>query len=97
MVSRLQSVSLMVTSLMTSLHDTTISGLNNGFKEATNSFKKLMNDTKDILDVVNDDTNIRNTLEILEDIMEILTDDTMTVAGLTITGIIVSTLSCKPE
>merc|ERR1712121_592814 len=57
-VSRLKSVSLMVTSLMTSLHDTTIMDLNHGFKEASRHFKNITESTKRILEatVNNPDT-----------------------------------------
>ena len=54
-----------------------------------------MNNAKDILDIVNDSTNIRNTLEMLDDVMGILTDDTVTVAGLTIAGVIISIIAMQ--
>ena len=46
---RLQSVSLMVTMLLTSLHDTTTENLNKGFKVATDSLEKITNSTEKIL------------------------------------------------
>ena len=92
----LKSVSLMLTSLMTSLHDTTISDLNHGFKEATRHFKKIIDDTKHILEVTDNSTDIRNMLEILtniteimDDTMKILTDESITVAGLAIAGVMI--------
>ena len=42
---RLQSVSLVVTTLLTSLHDTTNENLNKGFKVATDSLEKITNST----------------------------------------------------
>ena len=46
---RLQSVSLVVTTLLTSLHDTTTENLNRGFKVATDSLEKITNSTEKIL------------------------------------------------
>ena len=46
---RLQSVSLVVTKFLTSLHDTTIENLNRGFKVAIDSLEKITNFTKKIL------------------------------------------------
>ena len=46
---RLQSVSLVVTMLLTSLHDTTTENLNKGFKVATDSLEKITNSTEKIL------------------------------------------------
>ena len=46
---RLQSVSLVVTTLLTSLHDTTTENLNKGFKVATDSLEKITNSTEKIL------------------------------------------------
>ena len=39
----LKSVSLVITSLLTSLHDTAVDGLNKGFKVASDKFEKIIN------------------------------------------------------
>ena len=46
---RLKSVSLVVTSLLTSLHDTSMEGMNNGFKIATDKFEKVINESEKII------------------------------------------------
>ena len=46
---RLQSLSLVVTMLLTSLHDTTTENLNIGLKVATDSQEKITNSTEKIL------------------------------------------------
>ena len=46
---RLKSVSLVVTTLLTSLHDTTTENLNKGFKVATDNLDKLANTTERIM------------------------------------------------
>ena len=46
---RLKSVSLVVTTLLTSLHDTTTENLNRGFKVAIDSLEKITNYTEKIL------------------------------------------------
>ena len=46
---RLQSVSLVVTTLLMSLHDTTTENLNKGFKVAVDSLEKITNSTERIL------------------------------------------------
>ena len=81
---------------MTSLHDTTISDLNNGFKEASCHFKKLMEDTKHILEASSNTHNIevilkmlKDTAAIMENVMEILVDDSLTVTGLAVAGAII--------
>ena len=43
---RLRSVSLVISTSLTSLHDTTMEGLNQGFKIATESFERVINLTK---------------------------------------------------
>ena len=43
---RLKSVSLVVTTLLTSLHDTTTENLNKGFKIATDNLDKIANTTE---------------------------------------------------
>ena len=55
---RLQSVSLVVTMLLTSLHNTTTENLNKGFKVATDNLEKISNSTKKILKKV--DTILEN-------------------------------------
>ena len=49
---RLKSVSLVVTTLLTSLHDTTTENLNKGFKVATDNLDKLANTTERIMEKV---------------------------------------------
>ena len=49
----LQSVSLVVTTLLSSLHDTTTENLNQGFKVAVDSLEKITNSTERILKKVN--------------------------------------------
>merc|ERR1711895_311790 len=49
---RLQSVSLVVTTLLTSLHDITTENLNKGFKVAVDSLDKITNSTERILEKV---------------------------------------------
>ena len=46
---RLKSVSLVVTSLLTSLHDTSMEGMNKGFKIASDKFEKVINSSEKIL------------------------------------------------
>ena len=46
---RLKSVSLVVTSLLTSLHDTSMEGMNKGFKIATDKFEKVINASEKII------------------------------------------------
>ena len=50
--------SLVVTTLLTSLHDTTTENLNKGFKVATDSLEKITNSTEKILRKV--DTILEN-------------------------------------
>ena len=47
---RLKSVSLVVTTLLTSLHDTTTENLNKGFKVATDKLDSLAKTTERILE-----------------------------------------------
>ena len=49
---RLKSVSLIITTLLTSLHDTTTEGMNQGFKIAIESFEKITDSTNKILEKV---------------------------------------------
>merc|ERR1712112_67036 len=95
-VSRLKSVSLMVTSLMTSLHDTTITDLNHGFKEASQNFKTITESTKRILDatVNNPDTEailtmLKATEMTMEFIREILANETTEKLSLAIGGSVI--------
>merc|ERR1712115_638655 len=59
---RLKDISLVITTLSTSLHDTMIEGMNKGFKSASGAFKDLNEDHKDLIkllgtifDVLEDD------------------------------------------
>merc|ERR1712002_517727 len=49
---RLKDLSLVMTTLSTSLHDTMIEGMNKGFKSASGSFKDLNKDHNDLLKIL---------------------------------------------
>ena len=72
---RLQSVSLVVTTLLTSLHNTTTENLNKGFKVAVDSLEKIANSTEGILEKV-------------EQILETLTDSPQVIVLITMSGIV---------
>lgn len=55
---RLKSVSLVVTTLLKSLHDTTTKNLNKGFKVATDSLGKVANTMERIMERVEQILNI---------------------------------------
>ena len=57
----LRSVSLVITSLLMSLHDTVMDGLNKGFKLASDKFEKIIDSSEKIF---------RNTDKILEILLE---------------------------
>ena len=61
MKEQLKSVSLVITSLLTSLHDTTMDGLNKGFKVSSDKFEEIINSGERIFD---------NTNRILEILLE---------------------------
>ena len=95
-VNRLKSVSLMVTSLMTSLHDTTITDLNHGFKEASKHFKNITESTRKILNATinNPDTEVillmlKDTAMTMDFVMEILADDTTEKIGLAVGSFVI--------
>merc|ERR1712215_81530 len=46
---RLKDISLVITTLSTSLHDTMVEGMNNGFKTASRSLRDLKDDHRDLL------------------------------------------------
>ena len=52
LMERLKSVSLVITTLLTSLHDTTIKGMNQAFKIAGETFKRITISTNKILEKV---------------------------------------------
>ena len=52
MKERLKSVSLVITTLLTSLHDTATERMNQGFKIAVENFERITNSTKRILEKV---------------------------------------------
>merc|ERR1712112_711086 len=86
----------MVTSLMTSLHDTTIMDINHGFKEASQHFKNIIESTKKILNatVNNPDTEailtmLKDTEMTMEFIIEILANETTEKMGLAIGGSVI--------
>merc|ERR1712002_569512 len=96
MISRLKSVSLMVTSLMTSLHDTTIMDINHGFKEASQHFKSIIESTKKILNATVNSPDTEAILTMLKDtemtmefIIEILANETTEKLGLAIGGLVI--------
>ena len=68
---RLKLVSLVVSTLLTSLHDTTTENLNKGFKVATNSLGKVANTTKRIM------KRVEQILEILADSPQVIVLITM--------------------
>ena len=70
---RLKSVSLVVTTLLTSLHDTTTENLNKGFKVATDSLGKVSNTTERIME------KVEQILEILADSPQVIVLITMSV------------------
>ena len=70
---RLKSVSLVVTTLLTSLHDTTTENLNKGFKVATDSLGKVANTTERIME------RVEQILEILADSPQVIVLITMSV------------------
>ena len=95
-VSRLKSVSLMVTSLMTSLHDTTITDINHGFKEASQHFKSITESTRKILNATinNPDTEVilimlKDAAMTMDFVMEILANDTTEKMGLAVGGFVI--------
>ena len=95
-VSRLKSVSLMVTSLMTSLHDTTIMDINHGFKEASQHFKSIIESTKKILNATVNSPDTEAILTMLKDtemtmdlIIEILANETTEKLSLAIGGSVI--------
>ena len=67
LVHRLKSVSLMLTSLMTSLHDTTIADLNLGFKKASAQFNNIQKATGKILNYTIYNPEIEQIIAILKD------------------------------
>ena len=84
---RLKSVSLVVTTLLTSLHDTTTENLNKGFKVATDNLDKLANTTERIMEKV-------------EQILEILADSPQVIVLITVSIIVsvasvINLLTCK--
>ena len=70
---RLKSVSLVVTTLLTSLHDTTTENLNKGFKVATDSLGKVANTTERIME------RVEQILKILADSPQVIVLITMSV------------------
>ena len=68
-------MSLMVTSLMTSVHDTTVSDLNRGFKEATTHFNKLKETTQQILKSTSTAKDIDTIIEHMENTWEVIAED----------------------
>ena len=72
---RLQSVSLVVTTLLTSLHDTTTENLNKGFKVTVDSLGKIANFTERILKKV-------------EQILETLADSPQVIVLIIVSGMV---------
>ena len=68
---RLKSVSLVVTTLLTSLHDTTTENLSKGFKVATDNLDRLAKNTERILEKV-------------EQVLDILADSPQVIALITV-------------
>ena len=91
--SRLKSVSLLVTSLMTSLHNTTVSDLNRRFKEATLHFKKITEATQQILKTTSNGQDTKTILKLMEStakvmqkVVEEISDDAWRIIELTMAG-----------
>ena len=70
---RLKSVSLVITTLLTSLHDTTTENLNKVFKVATDNLDKFANTTERIME------RVEQILEILADSPQVIVLITMSV------------------
>ena len=70
---RLKSVSLVVTTLLTSLHDKTTENLNKGFKVASDSLGKIANTTERIME------KVEQILETLADSPQVIVLITMSV------------------
>ena len=70
---RLQSVSLVITTLLTSLHDTTTENLNGGFKVAAESLETIADSSERILRKI-------------DAILDILSDDTQSILLVVATG-----------
>ena len=49
---KLKSINHVLTTLLTSLHDTTTDNMNNGFKSAMENFEKITNSTERILEKI---------------------------------------------
>ena len=75
MKERLKSVSLVITTLLTSLHDTATEGMNQGFKIAVENFERITTVTSKILEKV-------------DQIMEILLTNPQGIIAVTIASII---------
>ena len=71
---RLKSVSLVITSLLTSLHDIMMDRLNIGFKTASDSFEKIVREGERIFD----NTNL---------ILEILLEEPRSIVIMVVAGI----------
>ena len=63
---RLKSVSLVITTLLTSLHDTTTENLNKGFKVATDNLDKITKATERVLE------KVEQILEILDNSPQVI-------------------------
>ena len=63
---RLKSVSLVITTLLTSLHDTTTENLNKGFKVATDNLDKIAKATERVLE------KVEQILEILDNSPQVI-------------------------
>merc|ERR1712112_476470 len=86
----------MVTSLMTSLHDTTIMDINHGFKEASQHFKSIIESTKKIFNATVNSPDTEAILTMLKDtemtmdlIIEILANETTEKLSLAIGGSVI--------
>ena len=79
---RLQSVSLAITTLLTSLHDTTTENLNGGFKVAAESLETIADSSKSIL---------KN----IDTILKMLSDDTQSILLIVTTSITIIGLTSR--
>ena len=81
---RLKSVSLVITTLLTSLHDTTTENLNKGFKVATDNLDEISNATEKVLE------KVEQILEILDNSPQVIV--VMAVAMIMLTASVINLL-----
>ena len=92
--NRLREVSLLMTSLVTSLHDTTVADLNKGFKEATAKFDKITETTDKILKSTSSDKDAKTVIDLMENTAKMMievaggvADNTWTITDISMAGV----------